>query len=928
MDKPLSPESWARLKGAFEQALDLAESQRLPWLTAELADEPQLLSAAERMLSEVDTAGSRTERVASKTRGGAASAGDWVGSQRLVRRIGMGGMGEVWEGERVIGGDAQQVAVKMLAFGGGGAFAQRLDAERRVLTRLNHPNICTLVDGGVDVGGRPYLVLEYVQGQSLTHWCYEQQVSLDARVRLMLEVCDAVAYAHAHLVVHRDLKPANVLVGASGRVKLLDFGIAKMLDQDTDEHSGATRMLTPTYASPEQARGLPVSTATDIYALGVLTYELICERVPYQLEGLANDELIERLLKPNHASPSQMLIKHGQRRSARRVAEGLDAIVAKAMHPDMTRRYKSVESFAEDLRRWLQGRPVQARPDHWLYRLRCLVRRNALASAAVLALIVVGSGFSVALWQRYQAERAALVVAERERALSNQVSDFLVELFSSADPDSTQADRVDLKTLLGRGTDALVNGGIDDPDVAAGLSARIAQVYASLGLYAEADSLLDQFEPSTQVLKSPLRRAELAEARARTRFGAGDSAAAVELLRRALLLRERDSDPARARTLYQLAVVLRDRAEYAEAAELLVAAAAIQQSHDPTALIRTHVQQAALAWLEGDFDRAHSRYLDALAEGEKHLSPQHPDLARALSGLSLLAHRRSDYQSAIEYGERALAIHGQAFGLEHPVYAQTLANLGALYMDAGQAALARQRLQAALQIQQPRSAELGPALSNTLNNLGLLDYRAGDASSARVWFEQAAQSATDAYGAEHPQVASIVDNLGLCWEQMGDLMQAHSHYQRALQVRQKVLSSAHPHLAYSHHHLGQLALDSGDLQQAEPHLSTARRIRSEALGPQHPLTASSHAAWAQLRWRQGAHPEAENGYTEALSAWSLAEGEHAAEMASALTSLAELKAERGKANDAELTRAQALAESLSPAQRAELAERWARLTNP
>ncbi|MCB1605887.1 MAG: protein kinase, partial [Xanthomonadales bacterium] len=533
MDPEIAPESWPRLRNAFEHALDLSPAQRGPWLAAELADAPTLLLAAERMLDELDSADSPLERVAQSTRGLEPSPGQWVGTQRLLRRIGVGGMGEIWEAERVIGEDRQQVAVKLLAFGSGPAFAQRLDAERRVLARLNHPNICTLLDAGVDQLGRPYLALEYVEGETFTQWCYDRAVDLDARLALLLEVCDAVAYAHAHLVVHRDLKPANVLVGASGRVKLLDFGIAKMLDAG-DQPSGATRMLTPAYASPEQARGLGVTTATDIYALGVLLYELVCEKAPYQLDGLAQDQLIDRLLNPLHPPASQVLKRGGRRRLAGRVADGLDAVIGKAMNPDPERRYQSVAALAEDLRRWGAGHPVQARPDHWSYRLRCFVRRHSLATSLALVTVVLVSGFGYALWQRYQAEKIALVEAQRERALSNQVSDFLVELFSSADPDSTDPDRVDLKILLDRGSDALLHGSINDPELAAGLAARIARVYASLGLYAEADQLLDGVQPASSVALSSARQADLAEARALSRFGSGDSAAAVALLRSAL----------------------------------------------------------------------------------------------------------------------------------------------------------------------------------------------------------------------------------------------------------------------------------------------------------------------------------------------------------------------------------------------------------
>lgn len=922
MDQSLARTEWERLRRAFEQALDLQPEQRQAWLDDALADAPTLRAEAEQMLAQLGHGDSVTERVADSRRSAEPRSGQWVGSQRLQQRIGEGGMGEIWSAERVIGDDRQQVAVKLLSFGSGQSFSRRLAAERAVLARLNHPNICTLLDAGVDTMGRPYLVLELVDGEPLSQWCYAQRPDLDARLGLLLEVCDAVAYAHAQLVVHRDLKPANVLIGASGRVKLLDFGIAKMLDQSADP-SGATQMLTPAYASPEQVRALPVTTATDIYALGVLLYELICGQLPQRLDGLAQDVLIDCLLNPRFPKPSQRLASAGQRRQARRVADGLDAVVAKAMHPEPERRYLSVQAMAEDLRCWLDGRPVQARPDHWSYRLRCFIRRNALASAALALLIVFGTGFSVALWQRYQAERTALVSAERERALSNQISDFLVELFASADPDSTDPERVDLQTLLARGTDSLLDGSIDDAELAAGLGARIAQVYANLGLYAEAERVLQAVQPEAQTTISAARRAALADVGALIRYGAGDMAEAETLLRDALRLHGDAPSVARGRSLYQLAVVLRDRAEYAEAEQLLAEAALVQQQLEPDALIRTRAQQAALAWLQGDLNRAERRYDEALSEGRRHLSPEHPDLARALSGLSLLAHRRNQFAAAADFGEQALAIQQAAFGAEHPICAETLGNLGALYMDAGDRSLAEARLRAALAIQQPRRDELGPALSNTQNNLGLLAYRGGDPAQARNWFEQALVSATLAYGEQHPQVAAIVDNLGLSLKALGELPAAEEHFQRALEVRRKVLGSEHPHLAYSHHHLGELALQSGDLDAAAVHLDRALQIRLAVLGEGHPLSATSTLAWARLLTARGESEQAQAQLVQALAWLRDAEGTHGAEIAEAATELAALQAAAGDDPNAALAQARAESAQLSAAQRERLSARWA-----
>ncbi|MCB1628346.1 MAG: serine/threonine protein kinase [Xanthomonadales bacterium] len=884
MQAELSDAAWTRLRSTFEHALDLPTVEREDWLARQLADAPTLQQAARRMLAALDAPASSLDRLAGAIRTPIPEAGEQVGSQRLLRRIGSGGTGEVWEAARRIGADEQRVAVKLLACGAGPALAQPIEAERRILARLNHPNICTLLDAGIDSQGRPYLVLEHVRGEPLTDWCYARRTPLDARLRLFLETCDGVAHAHSQLIIHRDLKPAHVLVGASGRIKLLDFGIARLLGERSNG-SGLTGMLTPAYASPEQVRGDPVGTHCDIYSLGVILYELICDQPPYALQACTPRQLMERLQHPDHPTPSQILRARGQRRLAGRVAAGLDAVVARAMHPLATQRYATVDALADDLRRWLLRKPVRARRPDWPYRLSCFVRRHLLACSLAVATSLLLSSFTAVLWQRLEAERTALAVAEEERQLSQHIGDFLVGLFAAADPDRIEPDRVDLQTLLDRGRADLGNGAISDPQLRAGLSTRMAQVYVSLGLYEPAQALLEPLETALPGLPA-WHQAQWLEAQASVDLARSDAATAEQHLRQALALREAPAQ--RARIHYQLAVALRDQAHYDAAAAQLQQAAAWQRNNDPQALLRTQIQQGSIAWLNGDLHGAQLRYRRALADGEAALPPNHPDLARALNGLSLVAHRLGDYAEAIPSGERALRIQRQVFGPTHPAVAQTLANLGALLADAGQLEAARLRLLDALRIQQPRQDELGAALTNTYNNLGLIALRDDQAEAASAWLELGLAAAMKAHGPMHPQVASLSDNLGLCLQKLGRVTAAEQHFARALEIRRQTLEPMHPHLAYSYHHLGRLALQQDQLSLAQTHLQRALSIRQATLADKHPLTATSLLALADLHRAQGHLAQARDGYRQAMAIWERAQGDHGTEMASARAALAGL----------------------------------------
>ena len=420
----MSAERWQRLQNLFHDALERAPDDRAAFLTAACGDDTQLRAEVERLLRAdeqasrfVSDAAADVERVAATM----PPDGRQIGAYRIVRELGRGGMGTVYLGERADAQFEMRVAIKLIKRGmDTEAVLQRFRHERQILAGLEHPNIARLLDGGTTDEGVPYFVMEYVDGQPIDEYCRAHALSLTERLRLFRRVCAAVFYAHQHLVVHRDLKPSNILVTSDGVPKLLDFGIARLLDSGDDTATAATAFgahaMTPQYASPEQLRGERVTTVSDVYALGVLLYELLAGARPYELTGKSADEGRHIVADTDVVKPSAMAARRGDEPIARRLRGDLDAIVTTAMRKDPAERYGSVALFDDDVRRHIEGLPVIARGDSWTYRTARFVRRRKVGVAAAAAIVVTLVGGVIATTWQARVARAERQTAERERA--------------------------------------------------------------------------------------------------------------------------------------------------------------------------------------------------------------------------------------------------------------------------------------------------------------------------------------------------------------------------------------------------------------------------------------------------------------------------------------------------------------------------------
>ena len=422
----MTREEWRRIKAVAAEAWDRPSPDRAAFVAAACAGDAQLRSEVERLLQSADTATDLYEDPLWPAAADLASAFDEVtaaappligmrvGPYRIVRELGRGGMGQVYLAERSDGEFEQRVAVKFVSNLPTTALLQRFRAERRILATLDHPNIARLMDGGATPDGHPYLVMEYVAGVPIDEFCVSSDLTINERLELVRRVCDAVQYAHQHLVIHRDLKPRNILVTADGTPKLLDFGIAKLLDSElTTAESTRTmfRLVTPETASPEQVRGEPITTATDVYALGGLLYRLLTGQTPYEVQAPTDAEWIRAICEQTPRAPSRRgdSQRDGGRRDSPSIDRDIDLIVLKALRKEPERRYATVNELSDDLKRYLNGRPIKAGPDDRLYRARKFVGRNRVGLAAAVAVGVALTAGTLATARQAQ-------IAGRERA--------------------------------------------------------------------------------------------------------------------------------------------------------------------------------------------------------------------------------------------------------------------------------------------------------------------------------------------------------------------------------------------------------------------------------------------------------------------------------------------------------------------------------
>lgn len=796
----MEPDRWQRIEDLFFAALELDAVERAALLARENDAGPEIVREVAAMLAAHDLNESPDiERFLlgdSPEPRAATRAGAQVGAYRLIEMIGRGGMGEVYLAERADGEFQQTVAVKLLRSGFENAQAvARFRAERGILARLEHPGIARLLDGGVTEEGFPFLAMEFVRGEPITRFCEEKNLSIEDRLRLFVHVCRAVDFAHRSLVVHRDLKPSNILVAGRGEVKLLDFGIAKLLEEGAAEAATRTGflLLTPEYASPEQVRGGGITTATDVYALGLLLHEILTGRRAQPVDDLSPIGVARAICEQEPMRPSAVVPE----RLARRLRGDLDMIVAAALHKDPARRYASAERLADDILRHLDGRPIEARADSFGYRAGKFLRRHRLAvaaSAAVVAALLIGLLLAVSGLVR---ARQAEAEARREAETSRQVSDLLIGIFKVNDPGEARGETITARELLDRGAERVREQLADQPEVQGSLLRTIGDAYSELGLYERAHGIYES---------------DLA-------------------LRRSL---HGEGHPEVAMSLILLADMANRRGDFARAEKLALQALATQErtlgpEHPDTAKGLAAVGIAS--WQLGDFDRARGYLERSLAIREKALGPDHPDLVGILNNVAILRCQVGDLDGARPLYERALRAVERRHGERHPSVAITLNNFALVELQAGRYAEARALHERALAIRRALLAPDHPDIAESLHNLAHVLIEQHDRARARSLLEEALQIRERALGPEHPLVGTTLCNLGLVLAELGDTTRARPLLERSVALMTRAQGPDHPDLSFPLEILAEMDLRAGNLTAADQVSARVLALRGGPSGP-------------------------------------------------------------------------------------------------
>jgi serine/threonine-protein kinase len=841
MTPPAATTRWGRVETLFHQTVAIDPEDRAAFLDQVCQGDFELRAELESLLASSD-------QTLSDLRGSvAAAAGDVldaappelarIGAYRLIRTLGEGGMGTVYLGERDDDQYHRVVAIKVLRAGLTRSPALQLlfRSERQILADLDHPNIARMLDGGITPHGSPYLVMEYIDGTPPDVFCRERKLGLDARLRLFRTLCSAVDYAHRHLVIHRDIKPLNVLVTAEGVPKLLDFGIAKLIDPIREEGDlearGGERLLTPDYASPEQLLGKPISTATDVYALGVLLFELLTGEAPFA--GTARTDRTRAICEDQPERPSAACMRAGNLPppDGRRLRGDLDCIILKTLSKDPGERYASASQLLDDLDRYLDGYAVEAADQTVAYRMGKFVRRHrtgvALAGLVGLLILVFAIGMG------FLARRAT-----RGEARARREEEFMASIFNAATPEGSKGESVTARQLLDQGAKRVEAELGSDPQLQSAMAEDIGEAYVALGLYDQGRPLLERalhLAGSSEGQSSEDYANDLSNLASDYRL-IGEFAKAEPLFRQAVALKETAhgaNSIAVAQNLGSLGECLYLEDKDSEAEPILRRALAIDRSQPRISLDGTRDYLALLLERKGAYPEAGVLLRESAEITARNEGTQSNDYLVSLHNLAGAQIDMGDLEGAAKSEQEVLATRRRIWGPSHPDTAYSLNNLGWIYLELGRWQDAEPLLRENLQV--IRKAEIVPGVryANALGNWGRVLQQKGDLSGASQAFEEAQRVLASVGKSDTWIAAKVFIYQALIDLDRGQTEDALQLATRAVALQRRLGGDSNPQLASGEICLGLADLLAGDAATAAAEFRSALEIRKHTFPPTH-----------------------------------------------------------------------------------------------
>jgi serine/threonine protein kinase/tetratricopeptide (TPR) repeat protein len=831
---------WKQIQDLFHQAADLPAAEQEEFLRTACANDTALLSHVRAMLGEDARRTSLLDRdlahVAHEMFGEAAAPLPLreFGPYHVQRILGEGGMGIVYLAERQDLGN--RVAIKLLRDAWlSPARRERFRNEQRTLAQLNHPSIARLYDADSLSDGTPWFAMEYVEGLPLTEYCAARGAPVRERLELFGSVCEAVRFAHSHAVIHRDLKPSNILVRSDGAVRLLDFGIAKQLeslDRPADQTRTGLRLMTPAYAAPEQIRGEPVGVHSDVYSLGVILYELLAGRLPFDLSNrtpaeaetiLVNEEALKPSLaarRPARADGAGPGVQAGQAAWA-----DLDVLCLTAMHKDPQRRYRSVEALIRDVEHFLRGEPLEARPDSLGYRLGKFIRRNRRAATATAAVLVAVISLVIFFTVRLAGARNEALA---EAARTQRIQQFMLNLFHGGDASVGPA--ADLRVV------SLLDHGVQEAQALAGEPAVQAELYRTLG---DVYRKLGNFERAGQLIESSLERR-------RALFGSNHRAVAESLVTLGILrIEQARLEDAEQLVRDGLAMFRRDLpADHPDVANALASLGKVLQER-------------------GAYDDAIRAYEEAVRLHSRSKEPT-PDLAESLSELANTHFYAGNYEKSVELNQQALEMDRRIFGDRHPRVGDTLISLGAVQFEWGRAAEAERYHRAGLEIIE---AWYGPDHYRTAAALTVLAraivrqerYEEGAGLLRRSLAIQ-----ERVHGPRHRMVASALNELGIVALGQNNLEEAEACFRRMAAIYRELYDDRHWLIAIALSNLSNVYTERRQYATAEAILRETVARFTESLSADHLSTGVARVKLGRILVTRKRYAQAEAELRAAL----------------------------------------------------------------
>ncbi|MEM1437342.1 MAG: serine/threonine-protein kinase [Pseudomonadota bacterium] len=879
----MTPEQFAKVRAVYMKAVNLPTNEQDAYISSACTNDGIVATHVRELLAQGEHDDAAVDAIVAgvaselQDRLDDAAAPVNIGPYHLLNTLGRGGMGQVWLAQRADGHFDHKVAIKLVDRRRATAeLVSRFRTERQILAGLDHPNIARLFDGGETEDGIPYLVMEYVDGIAVDQYCDQQQLSIRERLRLFLEICEAVEFAHRNLVVHRDIKASNILVTAHGTPKLLDFGIAKLTDaeraRDLELHLTADvrDVMTPATASPEQLGGKPVTTATDVYALGHLLYRLLTGAMPYDVDETDRFSLPRAILDQDAAKPSSVAISPANAKAragtaeqlSRKLAGDLDAIVLKALRKTPTDRYAAPRELAEDVERHLAHHPVRARGEAFSYITQRFLSRHRRALAVAGAVLVM----ITTLVSFYTAQLAT----ERDRARtearqSEEVATFLTDLFEATYPDESRGAETTAREMLDRGAERVGAELDSEPEVQVSLMTVIAIAYAKLGLY----------EPSIDMLDNAIAQ--------RTKYGLAEDADlgttlhtlgtvhAIEarydqarpLLEQALDVRLRVHGPRHENTIYtqrELFAIADETANYDEARALLdtiEAAARDIRSESPLVLADVLISRGYLLTKLDELDGAIDALTSSIEIRQSVSGSDHPQTLLAQHALAEALTRAGRREEAEVTLRELLEAQRRVLPADHPQIANAAGSLANVLKYQGLPEEALPLQQEALEILRNAHGDADhPDVSTALNNVGNLLADLRDLDGALALLTDSLEMTRRLYGDDHPEIATRFSNIAAIHADRNDFSKALAMYQQTLEKDIAALGEDHQYVHQDRLAIGVMQRLLGETDMAEKSIRQAFEDTRRVSGEAHPQTFNAMRELGVLLQEQGRCNEA------------------------------------------------------------------------